>query len=86
VPISVGVCISVLKAKTGSIRDDFARDEAATKGTLQPKSVTSVCGVTTIAARIYDVVVNNYGGFEGEQRRRQKNVWPIECNMLSSRI
>ena len=24
-----------LKPKTGSLRDDFARDEAATKGTLQ---------------------------------------------------
>jgi len=86
VPFSVGVCISVLKAKTGIIQDDFARDEAATKGTFQPKSVTSVCGVCTIGTGIYDVVVNKYGGFGGEQRRRQKNIWPIECNMQISRI
>jgi hypothetical protein len=61
-----------LKAKTGSLRDDFARDEAATKGMLQPTSVTSVSGVCTIGTGIYDVVVNNHGNFGGEQRRRQK--------------
>jgi hypothetical protein len=87
VPFSVGVCISALKAKTGSIRDDFARDGAATKDTLlQPMSVTSVCGVRTIGTGIYDVVVNNYGGFRAQRRRRQKNVLSIERNMHSSRI
>lgn len=66
-----------LKPKTGILRDGFARDEAATKGTLHPTSVTSVCGVCTIGTGIYDIVVNNHLSFGEEHRRRQKNIWHI---------
>ena len=38
-------CSLELMPKTGSLQDDFARDEAATKGKPQSASVTSVCDV-----------------------------------------
>ena len=59
-----------LKQKTGSLWNDFARDEAATKGTLKPTSVTSVYGLCTIVTGIYEVVVNNYVGLGGRAKEK----------------